>query len=36
MKPDAHLVLTAVDRLALDASDCVFIGDSVSDLTRAT
>lgn len=32
MKPNAHLVLTAVSRLGLDATACVFIGDSVSDI----
>lgn len=32
MKPNPHLLLTAVERLSLEANDCVFIGDSVSDV----
>lgn len=32
MKPDPHLVLTAVRRLGLESTVCVFIGDSPSDV----
>lgn len=33
MKPDPHLVTTAVNRLGLDPRDCAFIGDSTTDVT---
>lgn len=32
MKPEPHLVLAAVDALNAQSSDCVFIGDSATDV----
>ena len=32
LKPDPFLVETAVDLLEVDAADCVFVGDSVTDV----
>ncbi|MGW1211280.1 HAD family hydrolase [Streptomyces sp. NPDC002499] len=35
MKPDPHCVRRAISRFALDASDCLLVGDKLSDLEVA-